>query len=77
MQALTCPLLQWWYADDTACFMFRLLQNLLNLSEMKFIPASDINLHGMPYSANMTFAVVMRFSVDKPSNLFITESLLW
>ena len=35
MQALTCPLLWWWYADDTACSMLSLLQNLLNFCENK------------------------------------------
>ena len=38
------------YDDDTACSMFRFLQNLLNLSEIKLQPASDIILFGKYYS---------------------------
>ena len=42
MHASTCPLLWWWYEDDTACSMFRLLQNSFNFSETKLPTASDI-----------------------------------
>ena len=70
MQASTYPLLWWWYADDTASLMLSLLQNLLNFSEIKLVPESDINLHGTPYSANMPFGVAIRISVDNPSILF-------
>ena len=77
MQASTCPLPRLWYNDDTAYSMFRLLQKLLNFSETKLLPASDINLHSIPYSANTIFTVVMRFSADNPCILFITRNLLW
>ena len=63
MQALTCWLLWWWYADDTACLMLSPLQNLLIFSEIKLVPASDINLHGILYSTNMNFVVAIRLSV--------------
>ena len=51
--------------------MLRLLQKLLNLSETKLLPVSDINLHGTLYSADITFTVVIRLSADNPSILFI------
>ena len=77
MHVLTCPRFWRWYTDDTACLMLSLLQNFLNLSETKLVPASDIILHGIPYSANMTFVVVISLSVDSPSILFIIGNLLW
>ena len=72
MHALTCPLLWWWYTDDTAYSMLKLLQNFLNLSETKLVPASDIILCGNPYSANMTFVVVIRLHwYPPPSSLLL------
>ena len=38
MYASTCPLLWWCNDDNTACWMFRILKNLLNLSEIKLPP---------------------------------------
>ena len=76
MQSPNCPLLWWWYNDDTACSMLRLLQKLMNFSKTKkLLPASDINLHGIPYSANMIFTVMMRFSADNPSILICYDNL--
>ena len=65
-----------WYADDTVWSMLSLLQKLLNFSETKLVPVSDINLCSIPYSINMTFVVVVKLSVDNPSILFITGNLL-
>ena len=33
IHASTCPLLWWWYDENNACSMFRLLQNVLSLCE--------------------------------------------
>ena len=66
IQGLTCPLLWWWYANDTACSTLMLLQNFWNLSETKFVPASDISLHGMLYLANISFTVAIRFLLITP-----------
>ena len=38
----TCLLLWWWHDDDAACSVFRFLQNVLNLYEIKLPPVSDI-----------------------------------
>ena len=40
IQASTCLLLWWWYANDIACFTLTALQNCRNLSETKFVPVS-------------------------------------
>ena len=56
--------------NDAASSMLRVLQKLLNFSETKLLPASDINLAGM------IFTVAMRFSADNPSIVFITRNLL-
>ena len=71
MQASTCLLLWWWYDDDTACLMLRLLQKLLNFSETKLLPASDINLHGIPYVANTVITVVMRLLITPQFSLLL------
>ena len=59
MRVSTCLLHWWWYNDNTACSMLRLLQKFLNFSEMKLLPASVINLWGMPYSANNIFTAAI------------------
>ena len=67
IHASTCPLLWWWYNEKYACSMFRLLQNVLNLSEMKLPPESDIIFFGSPYSAKITLHDSIRSSADKSS----------
>ena len=64
------------YNDYTACLMLSMLQKFLNFSETKLLSASDINLCGIQYSANMNFTVAMRFSAHNASILFITGNLL-
>ena len=76
IQASTCLSLWWWYANDTACSTLIVLQNCCNLSDTKFVPASDIIFGGMPYSANVIFVVIIRFSADNPSNFLTTGNSL-
>ena len=59
MHVSTCPLLWSWYDGDTVCSMFRFLQNLLNLSEIKLSPASDIIFLGKPYSEKKRFCMLV------------------
>ena len=40
---------------DVASSTLIALQNFQNLSEIKFVPPSDINLWGIPYSARILF----------------------
>ena len=75
MQASTCPLLWWWYADDTACSTLIDLQNCLNLSETKFVPVSDIILCRIPYSANIAVTALMRCSTDSPCSVLMMGNL--
>ena len=53
--------------------MLSLLQNFLNLSETKLVPASDIILCGIPYSANMTFVVVSNSLLIAPPFFYYWE----
>ena len=76
IHASTCPLLWWWYANDTACSTLIVLQNCQNLSETKFVPASDIIFWGIPYSANIILTALVRFSADSPTNLLMMGNLL-
>ena len=76
IQALTCPLLCWWYTDDIACSNLTDLQNCQNLSDTKLVPASDIILRGIPYSANIVFTIFIRLSAERPSSLLTTGNLL-
>ena len=55
--------------------MFRLLQNVLNLSETKLPPESDIIFVGNPYSATIILHVSTKLSADKSSVFLITEKL--
>ena len=59
--------------------MLMLLQKFLKFSEIKLLPASNINLQGMPYSTNMilNYYTAIRFSADNPSILFTPKDLLW
>ena len=50
-----------------ACFMFRLLHNVLNFSEIKWSPKSDIIFFGNPNSAKIILYVSIRLSADKSS----------
>ena len=47
--------------------MLRLLQNILNFSDTKLPPASDITLLGIPYYAVTILNVDIRLSADKLS----------
>ena len=76
MQASTCPLLWWWYADDIGCSMLIDLQNCLSLSETKFLPASDIIFCSIPCSVNIAVTALMRCSTDSPCNLLMMGNLL-
>ena len=44
------------------CYMFIYLQNCLNTSDVKFVPASEINFLGSPNSANTILAASTRSS---------------
>ena len=57
--------------------MFRLLQNVLNLFEMKLLPESDIIFFGSQYYAKMTLHASIRLSADKSSDFLMTGNLLW
>ena len=63
MNTSAYPFLWWWY-DDVACSMFRFLQNCLNLSETKLLPASDIIFLGKPYSAKIILHASIKLSAD-------------
>ena len=77
MQASTCPLLWWWYDEDTACSIFTLLQKFLIFSEIKLPPASGITLLGILYSDNTTLNVDIKLSADSPSTFYTTGKLVW
>ena len=51
--------------------MLRLLQKVLNLSEMKLLPESDIILFGTPYSVKMILQINIRLTADR-SLVFLT-----
>ena len=53
------------------CCMLCFWQNILNLSEMKLILASDIILHGNLYFENMLLQQLISCSANRPSALFI------
>ena len=77
MQASTHPLLWWWYDNDTACSIFRLLQRFLNFAEVKLPPVSHITLWGILYYDNTTLDVDIKLSADSPSTFFTTSNILW
>ena len=72
IHASTCSLFWWWYDDENACSMFKLLQNVLNLTEMKLPPKSDIIFFHSMYSAKIILQVSIRLSADKSSVFFMT-----
>ena len=76
MQASTCPLLWWWYANDIVCSMLIDLQKCLNFSETKLVPASDISFHGIPYSVNIDDTALMSYSADSPCSFLMIGNLL-
>ena len=76
IHASTCPLLWWWYDDENVYSMFRLLQNILNLSEMKLLAESDVIFYGSPYSAKIILHVSSRLSADMPSVFLMMGNLL-
>ena len=72
----TCLLLWSWYDDENACFMFRLLQNVLNLPETKLAPESDIIFFGNTYFAKIILHVSIVLSGDKSFIFLMTGNLL-
>ena len=56
--------------------MFRLLQNVLNLSGAKLPPESDIIFFGSANYAKIILHVSIRLSADKYSIFLMTEILL-
>ena len=52
--------------------MFRLLQNVLNLSEINLRPESDIIFFGNQNFANIILLVSIRLSADKSSIFLMT-----
>ena len=48
--------------------MFRLLQKVLNLSETKLLPESEIIFFGCPYSAKIILHINIRLSADNNNN---------
>ena len=59
-----------------ACSMFHLPQNCLNISDVKFMPASDTILLGSPNSANTILAAFTRSSAARLSAIFYNRNLL-
>ena len=57
--------------------MFRLVQNVLNLSEIKLPPESDIIFFGKMYSEKTILHVSIKLSADKSSIFLMTGNLLW
>ena len=55
--------LHWWLCNnDTAtCSMFSFLQNPLNFSETKLVPASDMIFRGSPYSLKLFCSIELSF----------------
>ena len=72
MHATICPLLWLWYEDDTACSLFRFLQNSFKFSKAKLPPASDLTPLGNSYSGEMTIPASIKLSANK-----ISLSLWW
>ena len=62
--------------DENACSMIRLLQKVLNLSETKLPPKSDIIFSGTLYSAKMILHVDVRLSYDRSSIFLMIGNLL-
>ena len=78
MHASTCQLLSWWYDDENTCCMFRLQQNILNLSEIKLPPNSNIISFGKPYSEKkMILHVSIKLSADTFSIFLMTGNFQW
>ena len=59
MHSSTCPLLCWWYDNDTACSMFRFLLKLLNLSEIKLPSTSNTIFCGKPKSEKIWLCMLV------------------
>ena len=57
IHVFTWPLQWQWYDDVMVCLMFILLQKAMNVSAMKFVPASDTVFFGSPYYVKMSLAV--------------------
>ena len=55
------------------CSMFSLLQNILNFSEIKFVPAFDTIFFGRPYSAKTDLYHNRRHSIDTLSTSFMRD----
>ena len=76
MHASTCPLLWQWYDSKDTCSVFMLLQNVLNLSEIKLPPESHIIFFGKPYSEKTILCISINLSNDKSSIFLIMGNLL-
>ena len=76
IHASTCPLVWQGYNEENPCSIFRLLQKVLNLSEMKLSPESDIFFLGSPFSAKINLHIGIRLSVHKPSVFMMKGNLL-
>ena len=59
-----------WSDEVMAWSIFSSLQNCLNLSDMKFMPASD-TMFSSPNSVNTNLACLIRASADRPSAFFM------
>ena len=70
--SVTLMVISQWY-----CLLYiDCLTELLDLSDTKLVPASDIIFWGIPYLANIILTVLIRLSTDNPSNLLMTGNLL-
>ena len=76
MHASICLLLWWWYDKAMAWSIFCCLQNCLNWSYTKFMPASETIFFGSPNSANAILAALVRSSAHIPSAFFTVGNLL-
>ena len=56
--------------------MFSILQNLQNVSDVKFFPTSVIRFIGSPNSANVILVACTRSSANRLATLFMTGNLL-
>ena len=58
-------------------WMFILLQMALNISDMKFVPTSEIIFFRSLYSVKISFVICIRLSADKLFTFFSIGNLLW
>ena len=65
MYTSTQPSFWWWYNDIIVCWMFILLQNLLNVLDIKYVLISEINVFQTPYSVKIRLVICTRSCADK------------